>query len=134
MVSSTFKDLEEHRAEQIKALHKQKLFTIETEDRSPNPDDDVIPSSLNMVRDASGYIGLTSHRYGQIPEDDERNLDAYSVTRLEFEKAKRLGLPTLIFVMGADHPTSDRETGSHMLSLFEQRNLQCMALFQRLAV
>ena len=69
-----------------------------------------------MVRDASGYSGLTSHRYGQAPEDDERNLDAYSVTRLEFEKAKRLGLPTVIFVMGADHPTSDRETGFRCLS------------------
>jgi len=134
MVSSTFKDLEEHRAKLIKTLHRQKLFAIEIEDRSSKPDDDVIPSSLNMVRDASGYIGLTSHRYGQVPEDDERNPDAYSMTRLGFEEAKRLGLPTLIFVMGADHPTSDREPGSHMLSLFVQRNLQYMALFQRLAV
>ena len=44
MVSSTFKDLEEHRAELIKALHRQKLFAIEIEDRSSKPDDDVIPS------------------------------------------------------------------------------------------
>ena len=44
MVSSTSKDLEEHRAELIKALHRQKLIAIEIEDRSPKPDDDVIPS------------------------------------------------------------------------------------------
>ena len=126
MVSSTFKDLEEHRAKLIKTLHRQKLFAIEIEDRSSKPDDDVIPSSLNMVRDASGYIGLTSHRYGQVPEDDERNPDAYSMTRLGFEEAKRLGLPTLIFVMGADHPVKagDVEIGPEKrvkLEAFRQR-------------
>ena len=126
MVSSTFKDLEEHRAKLIKTLHRQKLFAIEIEDRSSKPDDDVIPSSLNMVRDASGYIGLTSHRYGQVPEDDERNPGAYSMTRLGFEEAKRLGLPTLIFVMGADHPVKagDVEIGPEKrvnLEAFRQR-------------
>ena len=63
-----------------------------------------------MVRKSSAYIGLISHRYGQVPR--ERNPSGYSITRLEFEEARRLGLPTLIFVMSDEHPVkkADIET------------------------
>ena len=33
----------------------------------------VIDSSLKKVRDAAAYIGLVSHRYGQVPDSAERN-------------------------------------------------------------
>jgi hypothetical protein len=62
-----------------------------------------------MVGEASGYIGLISHRYGQVVEDAERNPHSYSVSRLEFEEAQRLGLPTLVFIMGDDHPVKRAE-------------------------
>ena len=91
MVSSTFTDLEEHRAELMKALRKEELFAIGMEEYVSSPGDDVISSSLNMVQRGSAYIGLISHRYGQVPESAERNPDSYSVTRLEFEEAQRLG-------------------------------------------
>jgi Domain of unknown function (DUF4062) len=104
MVSSTFRDLEQHRAALMQALRKEKLFAIGMEDYVVKPDDDIISSSLDMVREGSAYIGLISHRYGQIPECPKRNANAYSVSRLEFEEAQRLGLPTLVFIMGKDHP------------------------------
>lgn len=112
MVSSTFTDLEQHRAALMKALVREELFGIGMEDYVPTPDDDVISSSLNMVRKGSAYIGLISHRCGQVPESAERNPHDYSITRLEFEEAQTRGLPTLIFIMGDDHPVkkADVET------------------------
>ena len=109
MVSSTFTDLELHRAELMKALRREKLVAIGMEDYVVQPDDDVISSSLNMVRESSAYIGLISRRYGQVPECAERNPQAHSITRLEFEEAQRLGLPTLVFVMGAKHSIEEAD-------------------------
>ncbi|MDZ4288324.1 MAG: DUF4062 domain-containing protein, partial [Prosthecobacter sp.] len=103
MVSSTFKDLEKHRAALMGALYKEELFAIGMENYVAMPDDDEISSSLNMVRKGSAYIGLISHRCGQVLECPTRNPLNYSVTRLEFEEAQRLGLPTLVFVMHDDH-------------------------------
>lgn len=109
MVSGTFDDLQPHRTELMKALQREKLFAIEMGNYVPDPDDDVISSSLNMVREASAYIGLISHRYGKVIESEARNPNSYSVSRLEFEEAQRLDLPTLIFVMGDEHPIKAAE-------------------------
>lgn len=109
MVSSTFTDLEHHRTILMAALRKEELFAIGMEEYISTPEDDVISSSLNMVRKGSAYIGLISHRYGQVPECPVRNSPGYSVTRLEFEEANRLALPTLIFVMGDEHPVKRRD-------------------------
>ncbi len=109
MLSSTFTDLEQHRAALMKALRREELFAIGMEDYVPTPDDDVISSSLNMVRKGSAYIGLISHRCGQTPESDDRNPHGYSITRLEFEEAQTLGLPTLVFIMGDEHPVKPRD-------------------------
>jgi len=121
MVSSTFKDLEHHRAILMEALRKEELFAIGMEEYISIPDDDVISSSLNMVRKGSAYIGLISHRYGQVPECPERNSPGYSVTRLEFEEANRLALPTLIFVMSEEHPVKkcDVETDPENIKKLE---------------
>lgn len=107
MVSSTFADLETHRQELMKALRKEELFAIVMEEYVPIPGDDIISSSLDMVRKSSAYIGLISRRYGQIIEDPNRNPESYSISRLEFQEARRLELPTLIFVMGENHPVTE---------------------------
>ncbi len=121
MVSSTFSDLERHRAELMKALRKEKLFPIGMEDYVPVPGDDIISSSLNMVREGTAYIGLISQRYGQVIECDTRNPHGYSVSRLEFEEAQRLGLPILVFVMSDEHPGSrkDFETDAEKIRKLE---------------
>ncbi len=108
MVSSTFKDLEKHRAILIEALRKQDLVPRAMEDYVLEADDDVISSSLRMVQEGAAYIGLISRRYGQIL-DDPQNPKGYSVTRLEFEEAQKQGRPTLIFIMGEKHPVTEAD-------------------------
>lgn len=109
MVSSTFLDLREHRARLEEALRKEQLFAITMEEYVLDAgDSSVISSSLRMVGEASAYIGLISHRYGQVVECG-LNPHSYSVSRLEFEEAQRLGLPTLIFIMGEDHVVKPKD-------------------------
>ncbi len=109
MISSTFNDLQVHRAELMAALHKQQLHAVSMENYALQPDDDIITSSLNMVQQSSAYIGIISHRYGQILPHPEHNPDHVSVTQLEFEAAIKLGIPTLMFIMGDDHPVKASE-------------------------
>jgi hypothetical protein len=103
MISSTFNDLRRHREALMEALRRQKLHPIVMEEYELIPDDDVLSSSLRMVAEGSAYVGLISHRCGQVIHDPERNPNSYSVSRLEFEEAQRLELPTLVFVMGDNH-------------------------------
>ena len=109
MVSSTFIDLESHRKELMRALRREELFAIGMEEYISVPGDDIISSSLEMVRKSSAYIGLISRRYGQVVESPTRNPNSFSISRLEFEEAQRLGLPTLIFIMGEDHIVKESE-------------------------
>lgn len=127
MVSSTFRDLEKHRAALMDALRKEELFAIGMEDYVPTPEDDVISSSLNMVRKGSAYIGLVSHRCGQVLDCPKRNPLGFSVTRLEFEEAQRLGLPTLIFVMSEDHDVKPKDVET------EPAKIQKLAEFRKAA-
>lgn len=103
MVSSTFTDLEGHRAALIHAIKGQGLTDVAMENDSAKPDVDVIDSSLQMVRDASAYIGVISRKYGQTPLCPERNPRNLSITELEFNEAQRLKRPILLFVMGDEH-------------------------------
>ena len=103
MVSSTFTDLKQHRAALLRAIDGQELKPVVMENDSAKPDVDVLGSSLRMVQKASAYVGVISHKYGQIPEDPNRNPDGLSLTELEFNEAQRLDRPVLIFIMGDDH-------------------------------
>ncbi len=103
MVSSTFMDLEAHRAALIHAIKGQGLTDVAMENDSAKPDVDVIDSSLQMVRDASAYIGVISRKYGQTPSCPKRNPGNLSITELEFNEAQRLKRPILLFVMGDEH-------------------------------
>lgn len=103
MVSSTFTDLKRHREALIKAINGQELKAVAMENDSAKPMGDVIESSLQMVRDSASYVGVISHKYGQIPECPQRNPNNLSLTELEFNEARRLNRPTLIFIMGDEH-------------------------------
>src|SRR5271170_4107820 len=103
MVSSTFTDLERHRAALIKAIKGQGLTDVAMENDSAKADVDVIDSSLQMVRDATAYVCLISKKYGQTPVSPDRNHGNISITELEFNEALRLERPILLFIMGDDH-------------------------------
>ncbi|MFI6094581.1 DUF4062 domain-containing protein [Lentzea sp. NPDC051213] len=103
MVSSTFADLREHRAALMSAIQGLQLHAVAMESDSALPAGTVLDSSLRKVREASGYVGIISHRYGQVPVC-AANPDGLSLTHLEYREAIRLGRPILIFIMGDDHP------------------------------
>ena len=104
MVSSTFTDLKQHRAALIQSIDGQEFKAVAMENDSAKPAADVIVSSLQMVDKASAYIAVISHKYGQIPECSDRNPDRLSLTELEFNKARQLERPILLFIMGDNHP------------------------------
>ncbi len=70
MVSSTFRDLKEHREAVIRAILGQGLHPVAMEHDSALPDVTVVESSLRKVQDAAAYVGIVGRSYGQIPEID----------------------------------------------------------------
>src|SRR4051794_9446877 len=91
MVSSTFKDLQEHRRVVMDAVHRVGLFAQAMEFDSASPED-VITSSLARVDGADAYIGVIGHRRGQVPNCDEKNPTKLSITELEYNRAEERGL------------------------------------------
>ena len=98
MVSSTARDLPEHRKEVLDACLRQGMFPIMME-HLPANDADAIATSLRMVDEADIYLGIFAYRYGYIPKDH-----TISITEMEYNRAVELGIPRLIFLMHEDHP------------------------------
>jgi tetratricopeptide (TPR) repeat protein len=117
MLSSTFTDLKEHRARAIQAIQKLGYMARVMEHSGAQAEADVIDTSLTMVRDAIAYVAVLSHKYGQTPIDTVRNPNHLSITELEFNEAKRLNRPILLFIMGDDHlvKKADVETDSEKI-------------------
>jgi tetratricopeptide (TPR) repeat protein len=106
MVSSTFTDLEAHRREVIDAIHRFGFHANVMEYSGARSDADVIDASLRMVRDSVAYLCVIGHKYGQTPLDAGRNPKSLSITELEFNEARRLGRPILLFLMADNHPVT----------------------------
>ena len=104
MLSSTYKELAAHRTAIRDAMLGQEFFPIGMENDSALPDHDLISASLAKVDEADGYIGLISYRYGQVPEDAERNPEGLSLTELEFRRAVEREMPICMFIMHDEHP------------------------------
>jgi len=109
MVSSTFKDLKEHRAALINIIDRANLKAVAMENDSAKADVDVVDSSLRMVQEAAAYISVIAKKYGQTPKCHTRNPGKVSITELEFDEAVRLGRPILLFIMGDNHPVIESE-------------------------
>lgn len=103
MLSGTFTDLREHRQRAIEGISKLGYMPRVMEHSGAQAEADVIDTSLAMVRDAVAYIGVISRKYGQTPFDPVRNPNELSITELEFNEAKRLGRPIVLFIMGTGH-------------------------------
>jgi Domain of unknown function (DUF4062) len=98
MVSSTARDLPEHRDQIKEACLRQGMFPLMME-HLPAIDADAIATSLDMVNKADIYLGVFAYRYGYIP-------DGYSIsiTEMEYNRAVERGIPRLIFLMDKKHP------------------------------
>jgi hypothetical protein len=109
MISSTAKDLPEHR-EQVRLACERAGFEprwmmehLTAENRN------AVEVSLRMVGEADVYVGVLGHRYGTVPPGYD-----LSITELEFNHAVELGKPYLVFLIHEDHPVfiKDVETGT----------------------
>ena len=103
MVSSTFTDLEQHRAALIKAIKGQGLTDIAMENNQQNQMSMLLNS---LFTDGSELVCLywgNRSKYGQTPICPTRNPNTLSITELNFNEALRLGRPILLFIMEEKH-------------------------------
>ncbi|MGA2854374.1 MAG: DUF4062 domain-containing protein, partial [Verrucomicrobiota bacterium] len=91
MISSTVRDLPEHREKVRDACIRQRVMPSMME-YWPALDADGITASLKKVDDAEIYIGVFAHRYGYIPKGQDA-----SITEMEYDRAVKRGIPRLIF-------------------------------------
>jgi hypothetical protein len=119
-VSSTYRDLVEHRQAVINLLHQTNDLPIAMETFGSKPGN-AETASLDEVGKADVFVGIYAHRYGYVPDDDR------SVTEMEYQEARRLELPCLIFIVAddyeapalVDHAETDDEA-KLMLSRFKR--------------
>lgn len=99
-VSSTFKDLEEHRSA-VKATLERAGFDAECMEKYPAFDERPKDKCLVDVAECDYYVLILAWRYGFQPEDD--NPKKLSITHLEYEEAVRAKKPCLAFLLDPEH-------------------------------
>jgi hypothetical protein len=100
-VSSTFIDLEGHRAALKTALEKAR-YDVECMEKYTAFDDRPLDRCLADVAATDVYVLLIAHRYGTRPAED--NQQRRSITHLEYEQASRHHKPRLVFTVDRHHP------------------------------
>lgn len=107
MISSTARDLPDHRREAEQACLRQKMFPIMME-HLPASDDDAIAVSLAMVDRSDFYLGILGFRFGYVPDGHKQ-----SITEMEYRRALEKNIPVFAFLMHRKHPLleADVETG-----------------------
>ncbi|MFN8411434.1 MAG: DUF4062 domain-containing protein [Anaerolineales bacterium] len=101
-ISSTYKDLIEHRKAAHDALEKLGLHVIWMEAFGARPEEST-EACLNEIEESDLFIGIYAYRYGYIPI----GLDI-SITEQEFDHAQELDKPTFGFVVDEDHAWSPK--------------------------
>ena len=99
-VSSTFIDLEGHRAALKAALEKAR-YDVECMEKYTAFDQRPLDRCLADVAATDVYVLLIAHRYGYRPP--ENNPQRRSITQLEYEEASRHNKPRLVFTIHPDH-------------------------------
>lgn len=122
-VSSTFVDLERHRAALKTALERAQ-YDVECMEKYPAFDERPVDKCLADVAACDVYVLLVAHRYGYVPA--ENNPHGRSITELEYDEAVRLGKPRLVFCVDEDEPwpprmTDKAEPALGRLNAFRQR-------------
>jgi len=122
IVSSTARDLPEHRKEIRDACLRQGMLPLMME-HLPASDAEAISASLKMVDEADIYLGVFAHRYGYVPK--ENNPQQISITEMEYNRAIARDIPRLIFLMHDDHPIKasdvEKDEGAFKLDALKRR-------------
>lgn len=98
-VSSTFSDLEQHRAYLKLALEKAG-YDVECMERYSAFDERPADKCLADVAACDIYVVLVALRYGYVPKDD--NPQGKSITEMEYDKAIDAKRPKLAFMLDID--------------------------------
>jgi tetratricopeptide (TPR) repeat protein len=108
MVSSTARDLPEHREKVMHACMRLGLLHPDMMEHLTATDANALEVSLRMVDKTDVYLGVFAFRYGYVPESQ-----TISVTEAEYNRAVERNIPRLIFIMSDEHPVkpADVETG-----------------------
>jgi tetratricopeptide (TPR) repeat protein len=119
MISSTARDLPEHRKQVMAACLRQGMFPKMME-YLPALDAEAISASVALVDEADIYVGVFAHRYGYLPK--ENNPLQISITEMEYNRAVEREIPRLIFIIDKAHPLADFtiddiETGENSVKL-----------------
>jgi len=120
-VSSTYKDLQEHRREVELVLRRMGCLDVAmeyygAEDRRP------VDKCLEDVKACDVYLGIFGWRYGYVP--DENNPDRRSITEMEYRQA--LDKKTcLIFLEGNKEiwPTEYIDRDATQIDNLRQQNI-----------
>ncbi len=122
MISSTARDLPDHRDEVMHACLRQGMFPVMME-HLPASDAEAIEASLKMVDESEIYVGVYAHRYGYVPK--EHNPLQISVTEMEYDRAVERNIPRLIFVIDKKHTITiddvEQGEGAIKLKAFKER-------------
>lgn len=123
MVSSTIRDLPEHRQQVMEACLDMKVLPIMME-HLPASYEDAISVSKGMVADAELYLGIFAFRYGYIPKIN--NPEQISITEIEYSFAVKLEIPRLIFFMSEDNHSIffsqvEMGNGAEKLRIFKEK-------------
>ncbi len=130
MISSTARDLPEHREKVGDACMKLGVFYPDMMEHLAATDANALEISLAIADRAEVYVGVIGVRYGYIPDGAE-----ISVTEAEYNRAVKRNIPRLIFVMSNKHHVlpEDVETGegAEKLKKFKERlkNERVVAFF-----
>jgi len=103
-VSSTFLDLEAHRAAAVHMLDQMRYPSIAMEAYVAR-DARVVDQCLKDVENCDIYLGIFAWRYGHVPAAG--NPEALSVTEMEYQHARKLEKPRLLFTSTDDAPWPD---------------------------
>jgi tetratricopeptide (TPR) repeat protein len=108
MISSTARDLPDHREQVMKACMRMEMFYPDMMENLAAADANALEVSIQMVDKAEIYIGVFGPRYGYVPDGEP-----ISITEAEYNRAVERGIPRLIFLMSDEHPVKlpDVETG-----------------------
>jgi Domain of unknown function (DUF4062) len=108
-ISSTFRDLREHRSAVALTLRRMGHDVIGMEEYVAE-DRRAIARCYEDVQDADIYVLVLAWRYGFTPT--EENPEALSITQLEYRRAVLIGKPVLAFLVDAEVPWPPSEMDS----------------------
>jgi hypothetical protein len=97
-VGSTFEDLKEHRRKVRETLGRLETY-VKGMEQFGATSEDPLEKCLAEVNKCKIYVGIFGMRYGAIPQGYDK-----SFTHLEYERAQKRNLPSLIFIQDENHP------------------------------